>query len=264
MKDIYFEKFETLADFSHAINTRPTDSFYKDPSSMCNDFEFTGTHSWDEAEKLLLEGDKETADKIAHASKIKPATAAKTAITRGPVGFVPNVPAYLAGNPNNMLGVRTQSYKSTKVVNLVVDRGIRCGVQASEILEFGAKVLGIVKSLEQSGYRCNLYVSKINEYKKTANVGVLLVKIKDSGKPLNLTKVAYPLCHPSFPRRHGFRWVETTKRTKDLVYGYGLAEEEDARKCIAEKFKQRFIFISTRHHIYDSFEGLEKLINNQL
>ena len=51
------------------------------------------------------------------------------------------------------------------------------------------------------------------------------MNIKEYRQPFNLLKIAYPLAHVSFFRRHGFRYLETLPEMKNskFVSGYGLS-----------------------------------------
>lgn len=263
----YFEKFDDLLEFSKTINSRETAPFYKkrfgEMPSHDHRESFRGTKDWETAEKLLLEGDKETAGKMISTGKIKPAMATKSAFSRGPVGFVPNIPAYLAGNPNNMFSVKPQPYKGKKVINLVVNIAVGFYVSADDLCEFGAKVLGCVSALEKSGYRCNIYVAIASRFDASHTDAACLVKIKDSGKPLNLTKVAYPLANPSFFRRHLFRWIETTGKTNSKYYGEVL-DDFTSKKLLTKIFRGKYAYVSTFDHYTDTDKQLEDYINAQL
>ena len=69
----YFEKFESVTEFIHTIDTRNVrESFEDKQHSQTKDFEFTGTFSYEEANNLFLYGDKKNADKLNEAlRKIK-------------------------------------------------------------------------------------------------------------------------------------------------------------------------------------------------
>lgn len=266
-KDV-FECYESISDFVNALNARPVDPYYKDIMSSHKTGEyrekFTGTKSFEEADSLLKNGDLETVKKMdAKARNIKQAKGVKNTITRGPVGFVPNIPAYLSGNPNNMFSVRSQSYKSTKVINFVINSTISYDIDGEDLATFGVRLLNIVVQLEAKGYRLNVFKSDISQYKDSGkNKGVLLVKIKDSGKPLNLTRVAYPLANPSFYRRHVFNWIEKSGNTRST--GYGAVLPSSSCKSILAKHFAKFVYIDTAESYSDSEEDLLNEVNRQL
>lgn len=265
-KDV-FERYESISEFVNTMNARPVDPFYKDIliSHETGEYRtaFTGTKSFEEADDLLMNGDLETAKKMnAKARNVKQAKGVKNTITRGPVGFVPNIPAYLSGNPNNMFFVRSQSYKSTKVVSLIINNTVPYTVGGDELAAFGVNLLNVVTALESKGYRLNVYITDTSYFDKSKNTGVLVVKIKDSGKPLNLTKVAYPIANPSFSRRHCRNWIEKNGNLKSKGYGFGLPYSES--KAILAKHFSKFVYINTNDLYKDSEEDLLNEVNKQL
>ena len=215
----YFEKFESVTEFIHTIDTRKVrESFEDKQHSQTKDFEFTDTFSYEEANNLFMYGDKKNADKLNEAlRKIKAqgkGNETRNKLYNSPCGFMPIVPKVLAGDPNNMLAIKKQAYNSTKVLNIAYNTTIGYQTSAEEIIETAAKVANVIASLEKNGYRVNLYAFSCGIGKRNTAFS-LLVKIKDSGKYLDTLRIAYPLVNPSFLRRHTFAYLERLK-------GYGL------------------------------------------
>lgn len=207
----FFEKYDNITTFVESLNrprkgTMAEDNFHP---------YFVGVESESKADDLLLNGDIETANKIKAIAYKQTPKGTKTSIINAPFGFVPNVPRYLSGRPDCMFNVKSQTYKNTKVLNLVYYVGAPCDIKANDLATVGVKLLRVIATLENNGYRCNLYAARyvISETKKdTFN---LFVKIKDSGKQLNLAKIAYPIAHPAFFRYHSFVWIDTQKSIKN-------------------------------------------------
>lgn len=237
MTNDFLEKFESVSDFRRAINTREVHEFYKDILSSENATKtFTGTESYEEAENLLSYGDKSVAAKLVECNGKRMNETKKNTIYNSPVGFVPNVPNYLIGRPDNMFAVKTQTYKSCKVLNVCVNSAVSCEVTIKDIIAFNQKLLNVVYTLEKRGYRLNLYVGVVAEFSKSENIGACFIKVKDSGKLLNVTNVAYPLCNASFLRRHFFKWVETNGKTFSKSYGCVVPRYE-SEKAIKQLFR---------------------------
>ena len=215
----YFEKFESVTEFIHTIDTRKVrESFEDKQHSQTKDFEFTETFSYEEANNLFLYGDKKNADKLDEAlRKIKAqgkGNETRNKLYNSPCGFMPIVPKVLAGDHQNMLAIRKERYKSTKVLNIAYNTMVSWSISTEEIIETAAKVANVIASLEKNGYRVNLYAFSCGIGKRNTAFS-LLVKIKDSGKYLDTLRIAYPLINPSFLRRHILAYLERIK-------GYGL------------------------------------------
>lgn len=215
----FFEKYDNIITFAESLN-RPRKGFIAvDPKTNPS---FIGIDSAEKADDLLLNGDVETAKKINTFACKQTPLSTKTRIINAPYGFVPNVPRFLSGRPDNMYNVKAQTYKSTKVLTLVYFVGAAFYVTADDLAKEGAKLLRVIATLEGKGYRINLYVSYLFLTEDEKNKLSLFVKIKDSGKPLNLAKVAYPIAHPAFFRYHLFKWTDTQVIAEN---GYALKNE---------------------------------------
>ena len=241
----YFEKFESVTEFIRTIDERKVrESFKPSQCSQTTDFEFTGTIDCMEANNLFLYGDKKNADKLNEAlRKIKAqgkGNETRNKLYNSPCGFMPIVPKVLAGDPNNMLAIKKQAYRSTKVINIIYSMSCSGSVPATEILNNSAKLVEVICQLEKNGYRVNLYTGDNAIFDQKAQTA-FIIKIKDSGKYLDPLKIAYPLVNPSFLRRHSFKWLETFNEF-DARGDYGGAMNgEQFREFMKDKFKNAVI-----------------------
>ena len=242
----FFEKFESVTEFIHTINTRKVrESFENSQSSQTKNYQFTGTEDYKEANDLFLYGDKNNANKLNEAlRKIKAqgkGNETRNKLYNSPCGFMPIVPKVLAGDPNNMLAVKKESYRSTKVINIIYSMSCSCDVSADEILNNSAKLVEVICQLEKNGYRINLYTGDNARFKRLDTHTAFIVKLKDSGQYLDPLKIAYPLVNPSFLRRHAFKWLETfTKFDACGNYG-GAMNGEQFREFMKDKFKNAVV-----------------------
>ena len=238
MEKVIFNKFNSVEEFSNWLQVTPQTSKGKefDASNEISksNTEFTGTESFDVAQKLLKYGDKVNADKIAATiRKIKAqgkGNETRNKLYNSPCGFMPIVPKVLAGDPQNMLAIKKQKYTSTKVLNIAYNVAVSCSITVTELTETAAKVANVIASLEKNGYRVNLYAYACGRDLKN-NYYSLLVKIKDSGKYLDTLRIAYPLVNPSFLRRHLFAYLERVENYL-LWEGYGIPLHDD----VAQKY----------------------------
>ena len=239
MEKVIFNKFDSVEEFSNWIQVTPQTAKgkefdYSNETSKSNT-EFTGTESFDVAQKLLKYGDKVNADKIAATiRKIKAqgkGNETRNKLYNSPCGFMPIVPKVLAGDPQNMLAIRKERYNSTKVLNVAYNVAVDCTRTTEDLIKTAAKVANVIASLEKNGYRVNLYAYACGRDLKN-NYYSLLVKIKDSGKYLDTLRIAYPLVNPSFYRRHVFGYMERLKGFY-LNRSYGkIVNEDGCKECL--------------------------------
>ena len=237
-KKIIFNKFDSLEAFSNWLQVTPqTEKGKEYNDSIKNSFSFTGTESFEVAQNLLKYGDKENADKInATIRKIKAqgkGNETRNSLYNSPCGFMPIVPKVLAGDPQNMLATKKQTYQSTKVLNVVYNTTVHGSVKKENILNVAAKIANVIASLEKNGYRINLYVFfAAKDCYKGKTEASCLIKVKDSGKYLDTLRIAYPLVNSSFLRRHLFAYLERLPEYV-LEYNYGfVAGDDNAQKYI--------------------------------
>lgn len=206
-----FERYDSIADFQKALE-RPEIGYMYDKNKSEVDFYGTNTHG--EADELLTNGDTFTAKIIQGCNTQKKFNRVANAVKQDFCGFVPNVGAATTGHPLNMFNAKQTTYKNTKVLNLIYFITVAWFVDKKELAEVGAKLLNVINTLEARGYRLNLFTAfcshpEVDHEIKEDKFLNVAVKIKDSGKHLNITKIAYPIAHPSFLRRHCFLWVNT-------------------------------------------------------
>lgn len=225
-----YKKFESLTAFEHYLQTNELQPYFAayPTSQVKKDYEdsFYGTKSWDDAEDLMLHGDKESAKRIEDGGIAKERAKIKLSDTRRQLfhdvaGVMPHVPNYIAGVPACMVNVK-QVRAKFKVITLVYNISVNGDVNAEDMRDVAIKMLSAIMRIESNGVRVNLYVCDISDTAKQ-QIGWLL-KIKNSGQHLDVIKTAYPLTNPSMLRRHSFRFTEITKGVhKAFASGYGSA-----------------------------------------
>lgn len=223
--NINVESFESVQEFISVINKRTNnEAFSCHKESERGSLMFTGSQSWEEAQNLFKHGYKEGAkDLLTCKSSVKVLNPAKKVTTFQDVcGFAPIVPNAIIGLPQSMVNSRAK-VKQARVINVLLDIDVT-GDTDKEVLTLGGKnIYSLVKSLELKGVRVNLSLMHSTYVSKANNYACLFVKIKDSKQAINPQLIAYPIIHPSFFRRHVFKWIETSEYTnyKSLTSGYG-------------------------------------------
>lgn len=241
----YFKYFDSVAAFDDFLANAPVQSAWKrkgiERSHEVSKYrtEFTMTGSYEEANRLLMFGDETIADKINASgfadNKIKIEKERKKRIFRSAlVGHAPNVANYVAGVPNSM--IRTEnSMQKQKIITIAYMPVYSWTQTQDEIIRAGVEFLSAVLMLESAGYvvnlLCALYIKGPQKNNNSSCVSV--VKIKDSDQRIDVLNIAYPMCHPSYLRRHGFRFIEIMSTR---VWGaYGKAGNFEVEASIALK-----------------------------
>lgn len=240
------ERYNSIAEFQKALDRKKIGKMYDEGNKYVFDKDFCGTSTHKEANELLTNGDTFTAKIIEGCNKNKRLNRTTNTIKQDFCGFAPNVGAVVSGSPINMYNVKQTTYRNTKVLNLVYFIGASCGVDIKELAAAGAKLLNIINTLEVQGYRMNIFAARclvpiINGRAQNKSLLNLAVKIKDSGKHLNITKIAYPIAHPSFFRRHCFKWADTV--CKNLTSTY-FERDQDVLKAAADKICKGAKFVN--------------------
>lgn len=225
----------------------PGDSNDKDKSAE----RFTMTKTFDEAFSLLLKGWTHASEKMTNALKTRPQPAPikRQRSVYSVAGHTASVPRYLQGIPTNMVSsVPDRRKQPVVVINHSICYASRW--KAEDIMEEGIKALQVVQAIEASNRNVKLNIiciSKDDEYKRGFKV-----TIKQPGERLNISKMAFPLAHPSMLRRMFFRYMEVEPDMPRQFFAYGhpcnsecekfypeelfIPEKVDVEKIFSEKF----------------------------
>lgn len=221
------EVFGSVLEFVNTINKRTPNKAFLEAgvkASETGSVDFTGTNNFEEAQKLMKCGYKEGAQDLllckSGVNVISPEQKKQT--FQDVTGFAPIVPNAIIGLPNSMLNKRMQQ-KQAKVINILLDIDICGGTDKNVILLGGKNIYSLIKSIEATGTKVNLSVISSSYLTKNKKFSCVFIKVKDSKQAINPQLVAYPVIHPSFFRRHVFRWIETSELTnyKSFTSGYG-------------------------------------------
>lgn len=254
LQEIIAGRYESVTAFVRDLENRPS---WNDASSA-HGVGFTGTETYEEADELLLKGDKKTAGEISHKlvaikqqlSKEAP----KRRIYSTIQGCAPNVPAYIAGTPNSMINSMQKTGK-TKVLTIAYNVAVSAFVTTDEMRETATQLVGAIMALEAGGTRVNLYICVEGRGWRGKNAGqkwFVAIKIKSAGQALDTLKMCYPLIHPSMFRRHFFRWLETREGVgASLRDGYGcVSSGVDGLKAVKLEVDRLLTFDNCQHKDY--------------
>jgi hypothetical protein len=118
------------------------------------------------------------------------------------VGFMPNVPAVLAGIPNNMFtrtNIETENVLAP--LSIYIDTSVSSGISNDEILNRGVSVLAFVMAMN-TVRPIDLYVTSTWAFSNKAGTGCNVVKI--TTMPLDLARATWILTAREYVRRFSF------------------------------------------------------------
>lgn len=235
MHTVYKTEFETIGEFKSYLEEMKVNNIFGNKQSSkgtgFSDKLFTGTSSYEEAETLLENGWDQGSKDLTTQLKIANAKMQDKEVKRAIfdiVGFQASVPRYIQGIPTNMVNKKTVKQKQ-KIVNLYKAITYNGGISAKEIMDDSVKFLQIVQAVEAKGIRVNAFVY-FHSTNKNEQV-VSTVKIKSSSEKLNISKMSFPLLHPSFLRRFMLRFLEVEPNIKSRGFksGYGSPEVNEKK-----------------------------------
>jgi DNA-binding protein len=200
-------------------------------SKKTNNYDFTGTHSFEEAVELAEKGWKEGASRV---ESLRAAIAAP--ILQGLEKVVEfNVAPGEWVDPDRFLSgqaevfgslVDTESFSVSargKYAHFVVSAAFSASVDKANIQARGATIAAAVDILEAVGYRVKVTViQSIYGYNsKSSKVLSVSTTIKEHEAPLDIDSIAFSLTHASFLRRIIFGVEECQK--EEILKGWGFA-----------------------------------------
>ena len=141
-------------------------------------------------------------------------------------GSIPSVPAYVSGDPANMMDLGETPIKPT--CRISVEVGVCWQAKAKAIYMRGVAILGLINSLERQGINTELsiaYTCNMGERGKAFSLGpsiAIVCPIRELGQAFDLDQIAFFLATPGPLRRLGFALMERDKETAQLTRcGYG-------------------------------------------
>lgn len=239
-------EFESLNEFGKYIESTPINNSFRweKLQSTSNPESFAGTKSFEETINLFKHGWQEKSKELTQRLKVKEKESTKLMVKKQKndvCGYQALVPLYLQGVPNNMLNTRIVPMKK-KVITLNKNISYSSNVESETIMKESIKALQIIKKLEAQGYRVNLnLIMPLVGYKNKANSNlnyVIKIRLKSGNEKLNISKLSFPLVHPSMLRRLLFRFLEIYPTVpKGYVGNYGVPmRDEETKKYLNDEY----------------------------
>lgn len=224
--NVVVKQFDSIASFVSYINSTPTNRVFgerplESRRTGTQVKTWAMTESFDEAIDLMANGWSTKVGEIA--SKLEFRTKPVAKVQRNTIsvaGFQPIVPLYIAGVPTNMVNKQLVAIKQ-KVVDVVKLVNYDASTSAGTMVGESVKALQVVTKLESLGYRCNLFVALGT--RAGGKSIVAKIKVKSANERLSISKLCFPMAHPSMLRRLLLRFIEVLpETTQAFKYRYGV------------------------------------------
>ncbi len=239
--DFKYEHFNSIYDFEKAVNGRSVNEYFTNyEKSHQKDTSWTKTESYDEAQNLLMNGWSTEIENIDRELRKFTSTiqVKRNKQIKSVAGHAPCVPNAIRGVPKSMIATKVvKKNEKKRAVHIILNNTASGGTQSDELMQSGMTVLKLAYVLDRMGVRTKIDVIPKMSIKDKSCYGCT-VSIKDYRQPFNLSKIAYPLAHVSFFRRHGFRYFETMEgfSNSDMAATYGSSMMNWKGEKIADEY----------------------------
>jgi len=134
-------------------------------------------------------------------------------------GSFVNIPAYIAGEPADMMRIEPAISSGKRIAKVVYNCSASCGVSSEVLMRRGAVACALVDVLGRAGFLAELVVCEwIAAGDKKMGVELM---VKRSDEPLNFDRAAFCLAHPAMLRRMMFA-IEENGLSKEGRQIFGI------------------------------------------
>jgi hypothetical protein len=259
--NVLFEQFNSISELLRTIDNRPVDYHFRgcESSQQKGNKSWKGTTTYDEAEKLLINGWNEHIQQMregisSRLNKAETGQINKRRPQNSVVGFTPHVPNAILGLPHSMIEIKQQPQK-VKTITIIYNTSVLADWTPEQVLKSGIAVLRLINKIEQDGVKVRLISEFKSSIMNNVELGVVRVILKDFKDHLDLKKLAFPFANAGMQRRIGFRWQETVPgQTQDWSNSYGrsIGDVYDYEQCI-EMLKSNGLLNGNEYYITVQF-----------
>lgn len=240
--NVMYYRFDSISEFVDYLKNAPVQHYAFDRlASETGSYGFTQTSSLEEALDLIKFGYHEDFEKLVQL-KLKLEKYIKMSKKRNKqfndyIGFAPDVKAYLEGNPLSMLNKKSEARKK---VNVYMNTSFYGNTSKEAIFNRGAIVLSMIEILENMGFSVDLHLFEMSTVDIMMHFSDFV--LKSENERMNIQKLYFPLCHPSWIRRLNFRLIEVTPDiTSSWSNGYGRPSDLSTMKKVIDLDKNDII-----------------------
>lgn len=240
--NVMYYRFDSISEFVDYLKNASVQHYAFDRlASETGSYGFTQTSSLEEALDLIKFGYHEDFEKLVQL-KLKLEKYIKMSKKRNKqfndyIGFAPDVKAYLEGNPLSMLNKKSEARKK---VNVYMNTSFYGNTSKEAIFNRGAIVLSTIEILENMGFSVDLHLFEMSTVDTMMHFSDFV--LKSENERMNIQKLYFPLCHPSWIRRLNFRLIEVTPDiTSSWSNGYGRPSDLSTMKKVIDLDKNDII-----------------------
>lgn len=222
---IMYYDFDSINSFLQYLERQPVNTEVFNPhkllSHQADEGKWYNTHNFEEAVELAKYGSKEDFDKF-YELKIQLEKHIKLNTKRNAqfndyVGYAPDVKSYLEGHPLTMFN-RVRPKRNQ--IDIYFNSANLVHVTTEQIYNRGVITLCLVELLESLGFNVNLNIFAMS--RKNLQIHYSKFTLKLENENLNIKKLFFPMCHPSWFRRLVFNLREKTPDiSEEWLFGYG-------------------------------------------
>lgn len=218
--------FDSMEDYLDFLSDAPVgEAFTEAPASEKGSPDFTGTADLEEALELARFGWHEG---FSHLVSLVETIKRSLDLNLDPrrtfhdyVGFAPDVKAFLEGTPTSMIN---QPPHERRRITVYMNTTFDGNTADARILNRGAAVLAGIEALEVMGFSVDLRLFEMSSLDQEVHLSEF--RLKPIDERVNLQKLYFPLCHPSWIRRLNFRLIEVSPNmTVGWAGAYGIPAE---------------------------------------
>ena len=240
--NVMYYRFDSISEFVDYLKNASVQHYAFDRlASETGSYGFTQTSSLEEALDLIKFGYHEDFEKLVQL-KLKLEKYIKMSKKRNKqfndyIGFAPDVKAYLEGNPLSMLNKKSEVRKK---INVYMNTSFYGNTSKEAIFNRGAIVLSMIEILENMGFSVDLHLFEMSTVDTMMHFSDFV--LKSENERMNIQKLYFPLCHPSWIRRLNFRLIEVTPDiTSSWSNGYGRPSDLSTMKKVIDLDKNDII-----------------------
>ena len=185
--------------------------------------DFYGVKNYEEGMQFLRKGFKKAVENMKTQRVDTISSAMVIQRIASVAGGSVDVASFLCGVPE-CFRRRERRHAASAAIRIVYDVTASAAVDAADLIRVGSAVFRVVNEIQNGGQRVELFVTISVE--KNGNKDICVVKIKDAGEPIDLTRLSFCLCSAAFFRWLGFHWISTLRKG---AYGYSLGHPMDKK-----------------------------------